>query len=65
LPEGVGWRGIVGAAAVAGIGFTVALFVAELAFADPGTADRARVGILLASVVSGAIGFGVLRRVRA
>ena len=65
LPEGVGWRGIVGAAAVAGIGFTVALFVAELAFADPVIADRARVGILLASVVSGAIGFGVLRRVRA
>lgn len=65
LPEGVGWRGIVGAAAVAGIGFTVALFVAELAFTDPVIADRARVGILLASVLAGAIGFGLLRRVRA
>ena len=56
---------MVGAAAVAGIGFTVALFVAELAFADPGVADRARVGILLASAVAGVIGYGLLRRVRA
>lgn len=65
LPDAVGWRGIIGAAAVAGIGFTVALFVAELAFSDPAVADRARVGILLASVVAGVIGFGLLRRVRA
>ena len=37
---GCGWRHIVGLSAVAGVGFTVSLFIAELAFADPALADR-------------------------
>ncbi len=53
LPRGVGWRelGVVGG--VAGIGFTMALFVAQLAF-PPGThLETAKLGILVASAISG------------
>jgi NhaA family Na+:H+ antiporter len=61
LPSGAGWPHLVGVAALAGIGFTVSLFVAGLAFA-PGSAeeDQAKVGILAASVLAAAIGAVVL-----
>jgi len=61
LPEGAGLRQLVGTAAVAGIGFTVSLFVTELAFADPATTDVAKIGIFAASIAAGALGFWVLR----
>lgn len=61
LPDGVGPREILGTAAVAGIGFTVSLFVTELAFSNPAVADTAKVGIFAASLVAGALGFAVLR----
>jgi NhaA family Na+:H+ antiporter len=65
-PEGVGPRAIVGLGATAGIGFTVGLFIAELAFpTDPGLLAEAKIGILFASVVAGAIGYAVLRTSRA
>jgi NhaA family Na+:H+ antiporter len=57
----VGWRDLLGAAAVAGIGFTVSLFVAELAFTDDRLADTAKVGILAASLLAGVVGFWLLR----
>jgi len=62
LPEGVGYRTVFGLALTAGIGFTVALFVASLAF-DPGTltADSAKIGILGGSVIAGILGFAYLR----
>ncbi len=60
LPSGVRWRDLAGAAAVAGIGFTVSLFIAELAFAG-GLLDVAKIGILAGSLVAGGIGYGVLR----
>ncbi len=56
LPDGVSWRVIVGGSAVAGIGFTVSLFIAGLAFTDPGLVDEAKIGVLVASVVAGTIG---------
>ena len=61
LPAGVTWRHVVGGAAVAGIGFTVSLFVTDLAFSDASLAAEAKVGILAASVVAGAIGAFILR----
>jgi NhaA family Na+:H+ antiporter len=63
LPAGVGWRELAGTAAVAGIGFTVSLFIAELAFADAGLIDLARIGVLAASVVAGVAG-SLMFRVR-
>ena len=62
VPEGVGRRGVFGVASVAGVGFTIALFIADLSLTDPVLLDAAKVGILAASVVAGGIGFVVLRR---
>ena len=60
LPEGVGWGQMVGIAAMAGIGFTVSLFVAGLAFTTPGAEDAAKIGVLAASVVASVVGVIVL-----
>ena len=60
LPEGVGWGQMVGIAAMAGIGFTVSLFVAGLAFTTPGAEDAAKIGVLAASVVASVVGVSVL-----
>ncbi len=62
MPEGVSWRIIVGLAALAGIGFTVALFVTGLAF-EPGSvsADLAKTGIFAGSLVAGLIGYFIIR----
>ena len=60
LPEGVGWREVAAGGALAGIGFTMALFIAGLAL--PGDLlDAAKIGILGASVVSAAVGMTALR----
>jgi NhaA family Na+:H+ antiporter len=61
LPAGVRFPHLAGAAAVAGIGFTVSLLIAELAFEDRAMIDEAKVGILAASVVAGVIGWVLLR----
>ena len=60
LPDGVSWRHMYGVAWLGGIGFTMSLFVAELAFPDPALEDAAKIGILLASVIAGCGGFVVL-----
>jgi NhaA family Na+:H+ antiporter len=60
LPEGVTWRQLAGGAAVAGIGFTLSIFVAELAFPSGVLLERARLGVLLASVVAGGLGYAIL-----
>jgi NhaA family Na+:H+ antiporter len=59
LPDGVRFRHILGLGAVAGIGFTVSLFVAELSFAGA-SLDEAKIGILGASVFAAAIGTATL-----
>lgn len=61
LPRNTGWSHIVGVAAVAGIGFTVALFVTGLAFEPGELADRAKTGIFLGSITAGLIGMAFLR----
>jgi NhaA family Na+:H+ antiporter len=61
LPAGCGWRDLIGVSAVAGIGFTVSLFITDLAFSDTGLVDEAKIGILAASVIAGALGFAILR----
>lgn len=62
LPPGTNWRHVTGLAAVAGIGFTVSLFVTGLAFTDPRLTDLAKVGIFAGSLVAGVIGVFLLSR---
>jgi Na+:H+ antiporter, NhaA family len=64
LPAGTTLRHLFGLSVCAGIGFTVALFVAGLAFADAAQTNAAKVGILGASLVAGCIGAAVLRGAR-
>ncbi len=60
LPSGITWRHIAGAGALAGIGFTMALFIANLAFEDAATLEIAKMAILSASLVSGILGWVLL-----
>ncbi|HEY7137311.1 MAG TPA: Na+/H+ antiporter NhaA [Acidimicrobiia bacterium] len=61
LPNGMSRRHLVAAGMLAGIGFTVSLFVAQLAFTDGQTLRDATIAVLAASCLSGALGAGVLR----
>jgi Na+:H+ antiporter, NhaA family len=61
LPLGTTWHHVAGLAVTAGIGFTVALFVAGLSFDDPQLNDSAKIGILTGSLVAGILGFLLLR----
>ena len=56
LPSGVRWKHLLGAAWLAGIGFTMSLFISQLAFADARMAEEAKLGILLGSAIAAAIG---------
>lgn len=60
LPNGVDTRGFLGAAALAGIGFTVSLFITPLAYPDPPLLEGAKIGILGGSVVAAIIGIAIL-----
>lgn len=60
-PAGTNRRHLLGAGTAAGIGFTVALFVAELAFEYPKQVEAAKMAILLASIVSGGLSYWLLR----
>ncbi len=62
LPDGVSWFGILGVGFLAGIGFTMALFIANLAFGEGAALDQAKIGILSASVVAAIIGLVALNR---
>ena len=63
LPEGVGWRQLHGAALLCGIGFTMSLFIASLAFEQGNMAylGLERLGILIGSLASGLFGYILLR----
>jgi NhaA family Na+:H+ antiporter len=56
LPAGVGWKHLMGAAWLGGIGFTMSLFIAQLAFRDARLVEQAKLGILLGSAISAAVG---------
>ena len=60
LPEFVTWRHMLGAAVLGGVGFTMAIFVANLAYADAMLVTEAKLSILVASTVAGVIGFVLL-----
>lgn len=62
LPRGIGWRHVYGAGWLAGIGFTMGLFISDLAFTNGSLVDAAKLGILLASLMSGVVGWTILRR---
>ena len=61
LPEGVRWRHIYGAGWLAGIGFTMSLFITDLAFSDGSLVEVAKLGILSASLIAGVVGWSILR----
>jgi Na+:H+ antiporter, NhaA family len=60
-PVGVNWQQIFGASWLCGIGFTMSLFIAGLAFDDAALLDMSKIGILAASVLAGCAGAMVLR----
>lgn len=60
LPENVNWAHMLGAALLGGVGFTMAIFVANLAFVNPDDIMIAKVAILAASLVAGVAGFAFL-----
>ena len=65
LPTATGWTQVVGLASLAGIGFTVSMFVTELAFeTNMAMADSAKVGIFIGSGLAGIIGYTLLRRAK-
>jgi len=62
LPPNVTWRHMIGVSVLAGIGFTMSLFIASLAFADADVLATAKVAILVASLLAGTAGLVLLRR---
>ena len=62
LPERVTWMQVAGAGCLAGIGFTMSLFISDLAFNDAALITAAKIGILFASLTSGILGFVILSR---
>jgi len=61
LPEGANWIHIIGVGFLAGIGFTMSIFIALLSFVDPELVAVAKFSILTASVLSGVLGFFLLK----
>ena len=62
LPQGITWRQVMGVALLAGIGFTMSLFITTLAFEDARSITDAKLGIFIASIVAGAAGYFVLKK---
>jgi NhaA family Na+:H+ antiporter len=61
LPGGITWRHVYGAGWLAGIGFTMSLFISDLAFSDASLVNSAKLGILAASLIAGVVGWTILR----
>jgi len=63
LPSGIGWRSLLGYACLSGIGFTMSLFIAMLAFDKSAPVDAAKLGILAGSLLAGAIATAILKTI--
>jgi Na+:H+ antiporter, NhaA family len=63
LPADMGWGHVSGIGLLAGIGFTMSLFITNLAYTDPMHIMQAKVGIFMASIIAGLIGYFVLKKV--
>ncbi len=61
LPDGTNWLQVYGVACLAGVGFTMSLFIGTLAFETAERLDQVRLGVLLGSVFSAIVGFAVLK----
>jgi NhaA family Na+:H+ antiporter len=61
-PAGVSWMAVKGVAWLAGIGFTMSLFVAGLAYGTGPLLDSAKLGVIAASVIAGSVGYLLLRK---
>jgi NhaA family Na+:H+ antiporter len=61
LPSDVTWKHIYGIGVLGGIGFTMSLFIANLAFTDEHLLNISKTAVLLASLIAGCIGFLILR----
>ena len=62
LPTGIEFKQILGIAAIAGVGFTMSIFIDNLAFAgDLTSINSAKVGIIIGSIISGILGYSILR----
>lgn len=65
LPDGVSWKHVFGISCIAGIGFTVSIFITELAFmGDQSFTNTAKMSIFIASATSALLGYIILRLVR-
>jgi NhaA family Na+:H+ antiporter len=62
LPSDLNWKHIIGAGMLGGIGFTMSIFITLLAFHEPVHIDEAKIAILVASILSGLVGFLMLRK---
>ena len=60
LPKGMDFRQVYGAALLAGIGFTMSIFIADLAFSDEQSIQIAKVGVFAASILSAILGMVIL-----
>ncbi|MBI3122889.1 MAG: Na+/H+ antiporter NhaA, partial [Ignavibacteriales bacterium] len=60
LPEGINWKLIFGAASLAGIGFTMSVFIANLAFTDGDIIVGSKMSIIVASAISALAGLLIL-----
>lgn len=65
LPTGAGWKHILGLGMLAGIGFTMSIFIALLSFSEVLHVSEAKFAILTASILSGVVGFVFLKSVKA
>ena len=62
LPKNINWAQIYGVACLTGVGFTMSLFIGTLAFDSAEILNQVRLGVLLGSVLSGIVGYLVLRQ---
>jgi NhaA family Na+:H+ antiporter len=63
LPDDIGWIHLAGLGVLAGVGFTMSIFITNLAFDEAGTIQFSKIAILAASLLASLLGFGLLRTV--